>query len=180
MSANKRSNICLYTNHLTSEPGLRGIPAPLKYLSKEVRLVRDPWANLGKRWQSLAKLWLCMETVLLKSNHNDLSFTQIRKSTIPEDWKEWMNAKLMNTDARPPDESFGKSFTQYLKGLQLTTPDSGTTVMSMLWCGPGKTGNFGLVLCLYWQAEYSSARKDWEGNVKWVESIFNNILISNM
>ena len=80
----------------------------------------------------------------------------------------------------PPDESFQKSFTQYLKGLQLTTPDSGSTVMSMLWCHPGKTGILGLLLCLYWQAEYSSTGKDWEGNVKQVESIFNNILISNM
>ena len=118
--------------------------------------------------------------MLLKSNCNDLSFTQICKSTIPEDWKDWMNVKLMNTDARPPDESFRKSFTQYLKGLQLTTPDSGSTVMSVLWCHPGKTGILGLLLCLYWQAEYSGARKNWEGNVKWVESIFNNILISNM
>ena len=114
MLTNKRSDIHLYTNHLTSELGLRGIPAPLKCLSKEVRLVGDPWANLSEQWQSLAKLWLRVETVLLKSNHNDLSFTQIHKSAIPEDWKEWMNAKLMNTDVRPPDESFRKSFTQYL------------------------------------------------------------------
>ena len=91
-----------------------------------------------------------------------------------------MNAKLINTDTRPPDESFRKSFTQYLKGLQLTTPDSGSTVMSVLWCCPGKTGVLGLLLCFYWQAEYSGAGKDWEGNVKRVESIFNNILISNM
>ena len=112
-----RGNIHLYTNHLTSELGLHGIPAPLKYLSKEVGLIGDPWANPGKQWQSLAKLWLCAETVLSKSNRNDLSFTQIHKSAIPEDWKDWMNAKLMNTNVRPPDESFGKSFTQYLKGL---------------------------------------------------------------
>ena len=138
MSTNKRSDIRLYTNHLTSELGLHGIPAPLKYLSKEVGLVRDPWANLSERWQSLAKLWLRPETVLSKSNCTDLSFTQICKSAIPEDWKEWMNAKLMNTNTRLPDESFRKSFTQYLKGLQLTTLDSGSTVMSTLWCHPGK------------------------------------------
>ena len=149
MSTNKRADIRLFTNHLTSELGLRGIPAPLKYLSKEVGLAGDPWANLGKRWQSLAKLWIRTETVLLKSNLNDLSFTQIHKSSIPEDWKNWMNAKLMNTDARLPDESFGKSFTQYLKGLQLTSQDSGSTVMSALWCRPGKTGILGLLLCLY-------------------------------
>ena len=59
MSTNKRADICLYTNHLTSELGLRGIPAPLKHLSKEVGLAGDPWANLGERWQSLAKLWIC-------------------------------------------------------------------------------------------------------------------------
>ena len=130
MSTNKRADICLYTNHLTSELGLRGIPAPLKYLSKEVGLAGDPWANLGERWQSLAKLWIRPETMLSKSNLNDLSFTQICKSSIPEDWKNWMNVKLMNTDVRPPDESFGKSFTQYLKALQLTSQDSGSTVMS--------------------------------------------------
>ena len=64
MLTNKRSDIRLYTNHLTSELGLRGIPTPLKYLSKEVGLVGDPWANLGEQWQSLAKLWLHTETVL--------------------------------------------------------------------------------------------------------------------
>ena len=48
MSTNKRADIHLYANHLTSELGLRGIPAPLKYLSKEVGLAGDPWANLGK------------------------------------------------------------------------------------------------------------------------------------
>ena len=48
MSTNKRSDIRLYTNHLASELGLCGIPTPLKYLSKEVRLIGDPWANLSE------------------------------------------------------------------------------------------------------------------------------------
>ena len=80
----------------------------------------------------------------------------------------------------PPAESFRKVFTNYLKGLPLTTMETGGTVMTEIWCCPGKMGILGLLLCLYWQLEYSGAGLYWEGNVKHVESIFNAILTSNM
>ena len=41
---------------------------------------------------------------------------------------------------------------------------------------PGKTGILGLLLCLYWQAEYSGGGNDWKANIKRVESIFSAIL----
>ena len=75
----------------------------------------------------------------------------------------------------PPVESFRKVFTDYLKGLPLTTMETGGTVMTEIWCCPGKMGILGLLLCLYWQLEYSGAGLYWEGNVKHVESIFNAI-----
>ena len=161
---------------MCSHTGLEGVPTALLYLHKEVGLAGDTWNTLGARWQALAQLWLHAEAALAKSAHSDLSFTQIHKSAIPEDWKDWMNAKLMNIDARPPAESFIKAFTNYLKGLNFTMADQGITVMSTLWCHPGKTGIVGLLLCLHWQAEYSGAGHDWDTNIKCVEAIFNTIL----
>jgi len=109
------------------------------------------------QWRSLAALWLWAKSTLSKSGRTDLSFTQIRKASIPEEWKEWMNAKLMKTDAKRPSDKFGKVFTDYLNGLPSTPSDIGGAVMAAVWCHPGKTGILGLLLCLYWQAEYSGS-----------------------
>ena len=90
------------TENISSLPGLDGVPTLLLYLRKEVRVVGKPWTSLGDRWQVLCKLWLCAEAILESSTCSNLSFTQIRKSAIPEDWNNWMNSKLMNSDAKPP------------------------------------------------------------------------------
>jgi len=66
---------------------------------------------------ALGSLWLCAEQALSKSGCTDLSFDEVRKSNIPEEWKDWMNAKIMRIDARQPSESFGKTFTDYLTQL---------------------------------------------------------------
>lgn len=113
---------------------------------------------------------------MLKSGRVDLTFNEIRKSSIPDEWKEWINAKLMKVDAKRPAESFGQSLTDYLSGLPSTALDIGGTVMTQIWCRPGKTGIFGLILCLYWQAEYSGAGVEWKANMERVERIFNAIL----
>jgi len=148
----------------------------LQYLHEEVGLAGKAWDSLGADWQALAALWLRTETALSKSGRTDLTFNEIRTSSIPDDWKEWMNAKLMKTDAKRPTESFGQVLTDYLKGLPLSVLKIGGTVMTQLWCRPGKTGILGLILCLYWQAEYSGAGHDWNVNMKCVEHIFNVIL----
>ena len=135
---------------------------------------------MGARWQALATLWPHAEAVLSSSGCTNLSFLQISKSTLPDDWKEWMNAKLMRTDMPAPVEPFRKIFTSYLKGIQETMLEWGGTVMMEIWCHSGRTGIVGLLLCLYWQSMYSGARHDWDGNVKVVESIFNAILMSNL
>ena len=111
-----------------------------------------------------------------KSGHTNLSFTEIRKASISEELQEWMNVKLMKTDMKLPSDKFGKVLTGYLNGLPSTTSDIGGMVMVAIWCRPGKTGILGLLLCLYWQAEYSGGGKDWQANMKRVEGIFNAIL----
>jgi hypothetical protein len=126
-------------------------------------------------WKALAALWLRTEILLARSDRSDLSFAQIHKSSIPDEWKEWMNAKLMNIDAQRPAESFGKSFTGYLKGLPSSSMKINGTVMTEIWCRPGKTGIIGLLLCLHWQAVFSGAGNDWNENMKRVEDIFNAI-----
>lgn len=131
---------------------------------------------MGDGWQALATLWLRTEAALVKAGRMDLSFTEIRKSSIPEEWKEWMYAKQMKTDAKRPSESFGKVFTDYLRSLPSSTQAIGGTAMAQIWSRPGKTGIVGLLLCLYWQADCSGAGKDWEDNIKRVEGIFNAIL----
>jgi hypothetical protein len=134
------------------------------------------WESLGAEWQALAALWLRAETALFKAGRTDLSFTEIQKASIPDEWKEWMNAKLLKTDAKRPAESFGQVFTNYLNGLPSTVMDIGGTVMTEIWCRQGRTGILGLLLCLYWQAEYSGGGKSWKANMKRVEGIFNAIL----
>src|SRR6202044_2879915 len=97
--------------HSSSPRGLASVPAPLQHLHEEVGLSGPFWESSGAEWKSLAALWLRTEILLAKSCRTDLSFTQIRESSIPDRWKEWMNSKLMNIDAKRPAESFGKAFT---------------------------------------------------------------------
>ena len=63
-----------------------------------------------------------------------------------------MYVKIMKINAKPPSEAFGKTFTNYLSIL-------------------------GLLLCLYWQVEYSGAGIDWKANIQCIEEIFNAILV---
>jgi len=132
--------------------------------------------SLGPKCQALASLWLWAEAALAKSGCTDLSFNEIRQSSIPQEWKDWMSAKLMVTDTTRPSELFGKVFTEYIQGLPASITTIGGSVMSEAWCCSGKTGIIGLVLCLYWQAEYSGAGKDWERNIERVEGIFNTLI----
>ena len=161
---------------LKSNHGLSGVPAVLQPLCEEIGLAGEAWAALGPAWQALASLWLRAEACVSKSGWTDLTFNEIRKSAIPNEWKEWMNAKLMKIDVKRPADTFGKVLTDYLSGLPSTALKVGGTVMTQVWCRPGKTGIIGLLLCLYWQAEYSGAGRDWKANVQCVECIFNAIL----
>jgi hypothetical protein len=131
---------------------------------------------MGAEWQSLASLWLRTDTALIRSGRTDLSFKEIHQLSIPDDWKQWMFAKIMKVDAKCPPDSFGKVFTDYLHGLPANTDVIGGTVMDQAWSRSGPTGVIGLILCLYWQAVYSGAGHDWHANMKHVERIFNAIL----
>ena len=77
-------------------------------------------------------------------------------------------------DGRP--NTIGQVLTDYLASLPSSTGEVGGSVMKQVWCRPGKTGIFGLLLCLYWQVEYAGARNDWDKNLKCVENIFNAFL----
>jgi hypothetical protein len=159
-----------------SQNGLAGMPSSLQHLRDEVGLAGEPWQSLGAKWQALAAKWLRTKTALGKSGNTELTFNEIRQSTIPDDWKDWVWSKIIKIDAKPPSDSFGKVFTDYLRGLPTSSMKVGGTVMAEVWARPGKTGVIGLLLCLYWQAEYSGAGKDWNDNIKHIDSIFNAIL----
>ena len=161
---------------IQSQHGLSGVPAALQHLREAVGLAGEPWETMGSEWKSLAALWLRTETFLSKASRTDLSFDEIRTSDIPEEWKDWMYAKLMKTDASLPKESFGQVFTQYLGRLPSSVRKVGGTVMKQIWCRPGKTGIIGLLLCLHWQAEFAGAGHDWMQNIRQVTDIFNAIL----
>jgi hypothetical protein len=170
---------CLNNQLLTycfSLPGLSGMPSTLQHLREEVGLAGESWETLGGDWQTLGNLWLRTETALARSGRTDLTFAEIHNLSIPDEWKDWMCAKLMRTEAARPAESFGKVFTDYLNGLPSSAQKLSGTVMNEGWSRPGKTGIVGLILCLYWQAEYAGAGKDWQENIKRVERIFNAIL----
>jgi hypothetical protein len=156
--------------------GLSGVPTTLQHMREEVGLAGEPWETLGTEWQSLASLWLRTDSALIRSGRTDLSFKEIHALSISDNWKQWMMAKGLKTDAKPPSESFGKVFTNYLQGLPASTHKIGGTVMDQAWSRSGRTGVIGLLLCLYWQATYSGAGKDWHTNFKLVERIFNVIL----
>jgi len=83
----------------------------------------------------------------------------------------------MKTDTKGPSESFRKVFTTYLNELLSSTMAIQGTIMTEIWCHPGKTSIIGLLLCLYWQAEYSDAGHGWQVNIKDVKFIFNGILV---
>ena len=131
---------------------------------------------MSVEWQALGSLWLRTDTALIRSARTDLSLTEIHQLSIPDAWKQWMFAKAMKTDAPLPSEAFGQVFTEYLRTLPASTHAIGGTVMDKAWSRPGRTGVIGLVLCLYWQAVYSGAGKDWQANFKLIERIFNVIL----
>jgi hypothetical protein len=139
----------------SSLPRLGGVPSSLQFLHEEVGLSGAAWESLGVEWRALGAQWVQAETALSRSGRTDLSFNEVCKAPIPNEWKEWMNAKLMNIDVKRLAESFRKVFTDYLKSLPSTTLKAGGTVGMPMWCRPGKTGVPGLLLCLYWQAEYA-------------------------
>ena len=135
-----------------------------------------PWDSLSSQWQSLARLWLHAELALVKAAWSNLSFNNISQSELPEDWENWMISKLMKSDAHRPTNTFGQHFTDYIKHLPTDVRKEGGTVMQQVWCCSGKTSILGLLLCLYWQAEYCGTGHAWKGNIKSVEQIFNAIL----
>ena len=145
--------------------GLSGVPASLQYLREEVRLAGLDWESLGAEWKTLTALWLCTEILLSKTGWTDLSFTEIHVSSIPDAWKDWMSAKVMNTDAHHPTQAFGLVFTDYLNKLPSSTMVIEGTVMTEIWCRPGTTGIIGLL-----------PGHDWKVNLAHVRYIFNAIL----
>ena len=156
--------------------GLSGIPPTLQFFKEEIGLVGPAWESLGREWQLLAKLWLHTELFLIKDARSDLSFNKICLSHIPQDWKDWMSAKLMSSNASQPAELFRSKFTMYLKGLPPSVRMTGGAVMEQVWCRSGKTGMVGLLLCLFWQAEYSEAGNEWKENIKCIQEVFQAIL----
>ena len=53
----------------------------------------------------------------------------------------------------------------------------GGIVMQQMWCRPGKTGTLGLLLCLFWQAQYSGVGPEWNNNINSVKQILNAIIL---
>ena len=156
--------------------GLSGVPPTFQFLREEIGLVGPAWESLGREWQSLTKLWLHTELFLIKATWSDLSFNEIHLSNIPQDWKDWMSAKLMSSDASQPVELLGPKFTKYLKGLPPSVCMTSSTVMEQVWCHSGKMGMVGLLLCLFWKTEYSGAGNEWKENIKCIQEIFQAIL----
>jgi hypothetical protein len=54
-----------------------------------------------------------------------------------------MCAKVMNTDTKHPAQAFGALFINYLNRLPLSTMVIQGTVMTEIWCHPGKIGIIG-------------------------------------
>ena len=80
----------------------------MHYIHEEVGLAGLAWESMGAQWQTLGSLWLCAEQALSKSRCTDLLMDEVRKSDIPAEWKDWMYAKNMRTNAMRPLESFRK------------------------------------------------------------------------
>ena len=68
-----------------------------------------------------------------------------------------MNAKHLKTDTQTPLDTFRQVLTNYLASLPSSTSEVGGSIMKQVWCQPGKTGIFDLLLYPYWQAEYAGA-----------------------
>ena len=156
--------------------GLSGVPVSLQYLREEVGLASPDWESLGAEWKALTAQWLRAEILLSKTSRTDLSFAEIHVSSIPDAWKDWMSTKVMNTDAHRPTQAFRLVFTDYLNKLPSSTMAIEGTVMTEIWCRPGITSIISLLLCLYWQVEFSGAGHDWKANLARVGYIFNAIL----
>ena len=107
------------TNHLKSTQTCRCASITAVYLWWSWAFWHSMGASesLGTEWQVFGALWLQMEATLSRSGRTDLSFTKIHKSFIPEEWKEWMNVKLMNINVKWPMDSFVHVLTSYLKSL---------------------------------------------------------------
>jgi hypothetical protein len=101
---------------------------------------------------------------------------EVSSSSIPDEWKEWIIAKINKTPASPPLDTFGQVLTTFLSRLPQSVFKVGGTVITQVWCRPGKTGIVGLMLCLRWQAKYSDTGHNWKANIKRVERIFNAII----
>ena len=149
-------------------------PQPCNHFMRKLVLLERLGYHL--EWQALAALWLHAEAILSKAAQSDLSLDEICLSNIPDVWKDWMNAKHLKTDTQTPLDTFRQVLTNYLASLPSSTSKVGGSIMKQVWCQPGKTGIFDLLLYLYWQAEYAGARNDWDKNLKCVENIFNTIL----
>ncbi|KAI0245018.1 hypothetical protein BJV78DRAFT_1159260 [Lactifluus subvellereus] len=160
-----------------SHYGLSSIPPALQPFREELGLAGADWDAFGHDWQALATLWLRAETSVSKSGRADLTIAEIRSLSIPDEWKEWMTAKLMKTDTNPPSDAFGQVLTEYLSRLPPSVfKAGGKSVMTQVWCRLGRTGIVGLLLCLHWQVEYSGTRPEWKTNLKRVECIFKAII----
>ena len=77
--------------------------------------------------------------MLSKSGHIDLSFNEIYQSSGLAEWEEWMYAKVMKTDEKYLVKLFEKVFTNYLNGLMSSIMVIKGTIMTEIWCHPGKT-----------------------------------------
>lgn len=85
-------------------------------------------------------------------------------------------SKKMSQDAQPPDSGFGKVWTDFVAGLQMSKWAKKHDILQEQWCRPGKTGIILFLLGIHWQAKYSATGNDWYSNVKRVEEMFNIIL----
>lgn len=162
--------------HISSMAGLSGVPTDLVPLREGLGLAGEQWDALGPRWHSLASTWLRAETALHRSGKPDLTYKEIKDSSLPDDWKDWMYNKLMRVDNRGPSDSWPQCFTEYLQTLSIAPDASNHTFFDEPWVRSGRTGIIGLVNGLNWQALHFAAGPDWESNVAHVESLFHAIL----
>lgn len=158
------------------QPGLGSVPQGLLHLREGAGLAGPAWNALGKDWHALAALWLRAEVLLGKTGRLNLSFPEIRSSSLPQALQDWLNCRLLLTDSAHPPESFGNAFTTYLKQLPWDTMTKGDAVLDQIWCRPGKTGIIVFLVGLYWQSEYSGAGNAWSDNMTLVNRIFHAIL----
>jgi hypothetical protein len=85
---------------------------------------------------------------------------------LTAEWEEWMYAKVMKTDEKYLVKLFEKVFTNYLNGLMSSIMVIKGTIMTEIWCHPGKMGT-----------KYSGSGNECTANIKHIEYIFNSILV---